>query len=170
MARFAPKPNGLREKLNGVYYSLYTPFVNRLVLVASIFLIAISFVDRASVATAWYHCLEGTVTLLFVGEVVLRLLVMRNGFWESSINVAEAVMCFFCLLVFSILTFAHHTTRLEHNSLIFLRYSAQLLRLKGLLTHGGAGSSDVALGSNIEVHAPGQSSGAYSANAAAINL
>lgn len=171
MARFAPRPNSLRERLNGVYYTVYTPLMNRLVLVVSLFLIFLSFIDRASVATTWYHAVEGIVTMLFIGEVVLRLLVMRNGFWESSINVAEAVMCFFCLLVFTILTFAHHTTRLEHNSLIFLRYSAQILRLKGLLTRGGGGSSDVAMGSNMDVHAPGQqSSASYGVNGAAMNL
>lgn len=156
MARFSPKPNSMRERLNGLYFAVFTPFTNRAVLVVSLFLIAISFTDRSSVATSWYHGIEGIVTMLFVSEVALRLYVMRNGFWESPINIGEAIMCFFCLLVFSVLSVAHHTTRLEHNSLIFLRYSAQLLRLRGLLYGGAAGSSDVVLHSTIEVHAPGQ--------------
>ena len=139
-----------------MYYMLFTPLVNRLVLAASVFLLIYSFVDRAVLAAPWYHCIEGIVTLLFVSEIALRLSVMKSSFWESKTNIVEAAMCVVCVLIFFILHFAAYTTRLEHNALIVLRYSAQILRTVGLMK--GGSSADVAQQSTFDVYGPG---GAY---------
>lgn len=156
MARFAPRPNALRERLNNLYFIIFTPLMTRFVLVLSVLLLLASFWDRQTLGSHWFHWAEGVVTALFVGEVVLRLAVMRSGFWESPVNVMEAVMCLFCVVVFSVLSMAHHTTRLEHNALIFLRYSSQFLRLKGIITGRGVqGSADVAMSNHMDIHQPG---------------
>jgi len=130
----------LRERLNALYYHIFNPTMNRLILVVSLLLVVASFVDIRLLQAHWYHVLEGAVTFVFTTEIALRLYVMKSGFWESSLNIVEAFLCVFCVVVFSVLSLAHHTTRLEHNALVFLRYSAQFLRLVGVL-HGSSSAS-----------------------------
>lgn len=142
-----------RERLNALYYALFTPCMNNTIICASVFLLLVSFLHRASLGSLWFHVLEGAITLLFVAEIVIRLLVMRTGFWDSTMNVVEALACVFCVAVFSVLSFASDTTRMEHNVLIMLRLAAQLMRVVGALKSGS--SASVAENSNFNVYAVG---------------
>lgn len=142
-----------RERLNAVYYAVFTPCMNNTIVGASILLLIISFIHRASLGEFWFHFVEGTITILFVAEVVIRLAVMRTGFWDNSMNIIEALACVFCVVVFSVLSFASHTTRMEHNALVILRLAAQLLRVVGVMK--GGSSASVAENSNFNVYAVG---------------
>eukprot|EP00744_Colponema_vietnamica_P016619 GILI01023315.1.p1 GENE.GILI01023315.1~~GILI01023315.1.p1 ORF type:complete len:180 (-),score=10.64 GILI01023315.1:70-609(-) len=142
-----------RERLNTVYYAIFTPCMNNVIIVVSIFLLLVSFLHRSSLGDFWFHFTEGAITLLFTSEVIIRLLVMRSGFWDNAINVAEATACLFCVVVFSLLSFASHTTRMEHNLLILLRLAAQALRVVGVIK--GGSSASVAESSNFNVYAVG---------------
>jgi hypothetical protein len=64
-------------------------------------------------------------------------------------------MCFFCLVVFSLLSVARHSTRVEHNALVILRYAAQIFRIAGVL-HGAGASGAAASSTHFDVfHAGG---------------
>jgi hypothetical protein len=144
----------LRERLNALYFRVFSPAVYNSIIVFSLLLLLLSFVDSSVLLTSWYHWLEGVFTFLFIAEVALRLAVMKANFWESSINVVEASMCFFCLVVFSLLSVARHTTRVEHNALIFLRYAAQIFRIAGIL-HGAGASGAAASSTHFDVFQAG---------------
>lgn len=74
-----------------------------------------------------YFICEALLTLLFCCEVGLRLLLMRSSFWSSIINVAEAVMCFVCVLAFAAMCVLPPTKE-EHIVVLGLRLVAQSLR------------------------------------------
>ncbi|ORC92361.1 uncharacterized protein TM35_000031140 [Trypanosoma theileri] len=129
----------LRERLKNVYFVFFGPKTNRVIVIASLFLLLISFFSSEWVMTLWYHIAEGLLTFLFVSEIGLRLAVMRNNFWESAFNVSEAVACVICLTIFFILHFSRqHASLAEHRVLIVLRYLGQLLRMAGLVASDSA--------------------------------
>lgn len=125
----------LRERLKSLYFLLFGPRFSRCIFAASVMLLVVSFFHSASVLTLWYHVVEGILTFLFVGEIALRLAVMRSNFWESAFNVTEVVACVVCLHIFFILHFfSWRSSRAEHQVLILLRYLGQVLRLAGVIT------------------------------------
>ncbi|KAH9589382.1 hypothetical protein LSM04_007742 [Trypanosoma melophagium] len=129
----------LRERLKNFYFVFFGPNTNRVIVVASLFLLLISFFSTECVMTLWYDIAEGLLTFLFASEIGLRFAVMRNSFWESAFNVSEAVACVICLTIFSILQFSRQQASLaEHRVLIILRYLGQLLRMAGLVASESA--------------------------------
>lgn len=149
---FNLKRPSLRERLNTVYFQLYTPFVNNALVALSLLLLIVSFWDRSTLSSGWFHYCEGIVTFVFAFEIGLRLLVMRAGFCDSLMNVIEAASCVVCVLMFSVISLAHHNSRMEHNALIALRYSSQLLRLAGMLKKH---SSQSVSGADMEIFTAG---------------
>ncbi|EAN78962.1 uncharacterized protein TEOVI_000031600 [Trypanosoma equiperdum] len=123
-----------RERLKNFYFLIFSAKTNRCILATSIVLLLISVVRSSCVTTLWYHTAEAIVTLLFVCEVTIRLMVMRGNFWDSSYNVAEALSCVVCITIFFVLHYTRQmSSSVEHQFLIALRYLGQVLRLAGLV-------------------------------------
>jgi hypothetical protein len=156
-SRILPKSVSMffqRDRLNALYYRLFTPLTQASVLVFSVFLLLVALFHRGSLMHEWYHWCEGIITFLFVLEISLRLSVMRAGFWDTSMNLVEVMICFFCVAVFLLLSFAHHTTRMEHTVLVFLRFIAQLIRIVTAIRSGGS-STYIASTTTFSVYSAG---------------
>ncbi|KAG8345348.1 hypothetical protein TRVL_03816 [Trypanosoma vivax] len=99
----------------------------------SLTMLILSIINSSCVTTLFYHTAEGVITFLFALEIALRLTVMRGNFWESSLNIIEAVVCGVCVTIFLILHYTRQVSSLmEHQILILLRYVGQTLRVVGL--------------------------------------
>ena len=143
-----------RDRLNGLYYRIFTPLTQASVLVFSVFLLLVALFHRTSLTHDWYHWCEGIITLMFVLEISLRLSVMRAGFWDTHMNFVEVMICFFCVAVFFLLSFAHHATRMEHTALVLLRFIAQVIRIVTAVRSGGS-STYVASSTSFSVYSAG---------------
>jgi hypothetical protein len=122
------------------------------VLLATLFLVTVGFVQPSSTQTAWYHLIEGAILLIFFTEVGSRLYIARSHFWASKINVVEAGICALCAITFAAMVVAHHGgSSEEHEIVMGLRYVAQLLRISVFYKSGWsavAGAAGVAGGSS----------------------
>lgn len=146
----------MKDRLNRCYFNTFgRPCFNVLFVALCIALLLFNFTWKAVLDSSWYHVLEGVVTLSFVLEIALRLALMRDGFWASITNFADASMCIFCVCVFLLISFSRKPTREEHTLLLILRYVSQLTRLCGFCrAFKGTGLSDeeaLVIGSSIVV-------------------
>jgi hypothetical protein len=158
----ADGPPEWRDHYRQCFMNLPCRVFHLFVLVATLVLVAVAFLDPQSTQAVWYHFLEGTILVIFVTEVASRLYIARSHFWASKINAVEAGICGLCVVAFLAMTVAHHGgSREEHEVVMGLRYVAQLLRLsvfyKSGLSAVTTGSSSPVTGVVIATN-PGKSS------------
>lgn len=99
------------------------------VLVATLFLFCVGVISARSTQAGWYHALEAIVMLIFLTEVISRVLIARGHYFSSRLNVVEAGICAFCTVDFVMLVSQAHASRAEHEIFMGFRYVAQLLRV-----------------------------------------
>jgi hypothetical protein len=134
-----------RDRYRQCFMNLPCRVFHTFVLVATLFLLAMSFLQSSSTQTMWYQSLEGVIILIFVTEVSSRLYIARSHFWVSKVNVIEAGICAVCVVTFAAMVGATQGgSREEHEVIMGMRYIAQLLRISVFYKSGWRTVEDVA--------------------------
>ena len=124
------KQASFSDRLKMCYFRFFaTTVFTVFFLSVSLMLLGMSLIWPRIVHSRWFHAAEGLVTIAFVAEVALRLLTMQATFWKSPVNVGEAALCIFCVVVFGALSVAETASAEEHDALLIFRYAAQLMRV-----------------------------------------
>lgn len=146
----------LRDRLASVYFTVYTPFTNRLILYVTVVLVLISLFRARYTTHGWYHMMETVLATFFVSEIALRLFLTRSNMFESLFNVVEGVTCVLCLCILSFLQVQRFAlTIVEEHTVIFARYIAQLLRVAGIIAINSVQSKDECADDEIRVYEAG---------------
>lgn len=122
-----------RDKLSQCYSTVFSSAVILGTLILSGLLLMVSIFSVTAATSSFFHMLEFIVTVLFVAEIVIRVLLSRAAFWSSKVNILEVALCGFCILVFLVIEATPVASRAEHEMLALLRLAAQGLRLATLL-------------------------------------
>lgn len=116
----------LRERVNVLYFSLFSRRTNLALVALSVVLLGLSlFASKSVTSSAAYHLAEGAMTVLFVAEVSMRWTATKHAVFASMWSLAEASLCVACVVAFGWATFAHHSNREEHVVIVLLRLVAQ---------------------------------------------
>lgn len=115
-----------RERINRVYFYVFSRGANAILIGLSLLLLAISMFASSSVTQSLpYHFLEGVLTFLFVTEVVMRCLATNAPCWLSVWGAVEAFLCVACVVAFCAVSALRDPSREEHMVIVMLRLLAQ---------------------------------------------
>lgn len=130
----------LKERLIQCKYSNIHYSYTILMILSCTVLLIWTIIQRGHPRQILYIVLEGTITFLFVTEVVIEIFIQRE-FWKSILNRIDVILCFGCVLAyFSYLVSRHLSLGEEIENivelvLITIRYILQIFRIISLILH-----------------------------------
>ncbi len=102
-----------KDTYRHIFSNLPLAFFHVASLLVTFFLVFMAIADRRAMHSTWYLLLEGIMVLFFTFEIVSRYLLSRSVFgsyFKNKTNLAEALICGVCLMMFVLLLIGRSTS------------------------------------------------------------